>query len=346
MSNVIIDFMDSLASFLSLQTYGLNWIDVAIILIFIFYAVEGYALGFFAALFDLVSFIVAFVFGLTFYAFFGRILIQTISISPGFASAIGFFIAAFLAEIIIGFFIKQIVFAPILKNLKFETNFEKHFFSFLGIVPSLFSAFILISFILTMILTLPLSTFLKKSVTDARLGGRMVINTQGFAKQINNVFGGAVNEGLAFFTVEPKSNESVNLNFKTDKFSVDKGAEIKMFNMVNDQRVKNGLKKLTLDYPLAQVGRAHCEDMFKRGYFSHYTPEGLSPFDRMAQADISFNFAGENLALAPNTDLAMQGLMESPGHRANILSPNFGKVGIGVIDGGVYGEMFCQEFKD
>lgn len=83
-----------------------------------------------------------------------------------------------------------------------------------------------------------------------------------------------------------------------------------------------------------------------RGYFSHYTPEGLSPFDRMNAAGMSFSFAGENLALAPNVAMAMQGLMNSAGHRANILSPNFGKVGIGVIDGGIYGEMFCQEFTD
>lgn len=338
--------MDPIVSVFSTQAFGLNWIDLAIILIFFFYAIEGYALGFFGSLYDLVSFIVAFVFGLSFYAFFAKVLIQGLSISPGFASAIGFFIAAFSAEIVVGFFIKQMFFSPILKELKIETNFEKRLFSILGILPSVFSAFILISFILTMILTLPLSAFLKRSVTNSRLGGRMVVNTQGLAKQINNVFGGAVNEGLAFFTVEPKSNESVNLNFKTDKISEDKNAEKRMLDLVNQERVNKGLGKLTMDNSLTDVGRGHCEDMFKRGYFSHYTPEGLSPFDRMAQADISFNYAGENLALAPNTDLAMQGLMESPGHRANILSSNFGTVGIGVIDGGVYGEMFCQEFKD
>ncbi len=86
--------------------------------------------------------------------------------------------------------------------------------------------------------------------------------------------------------------------------------------------------------------------MLARGYFSHYTPEGLSPFDRMAKANIAFIAAGENLAFAPNVTLAMQGLMQSPGHRANILSKDFGRVGIGVLDAGIYGEMFVQEFKD
>ena len=66
----------------------------------------------------------------------------------------------------------------------------------------------------------------------------------------------------------------------------------------------------------------------------------------MERYNIKFSAAGENLALAPNVSLAHQGLMNSPGHRANIMSGDFGKVGIGVVDGGIYGEMFVQEFTD
>ncbi|MGH7246459.1 MAG: CAP domain-containing protein, partial [Candidatus Levyibacteriota bacterium] len=78
----------------------------------------------------------------------------------------------------------------------------------------------------------------------------------------------------------------------------------------------------------------------------HYTLQGLSPFDRMSAADIIYTFAGENLAFSPNVNLAMQGLMNSKGHRENILSKNFHRVGVGVLDAGVYGEMFVQEFTD
>jgi uncharacterized protein YkwD len=86
--------------------------------------------------------------------------------------------------------------------------------------------------------------------------------------------------------------------------------------------------------------------MFKRGYFAHVTPEGVDPFQRMDAAGIHYVTAGENLALAPTLDIAHDGLMNSPGHRANILNPAYRKVGIGVLDGGVYGEMFVQEFTD
>ncbi|MEO5953203.1 MAG: CAP domain-containing protein, partial [Chloroflexia bacterium] len=67
---------------------------------------------------------------------------------------------------------------------------------------------------------------------------------------------------------------------------------------------------------------------------------------RMDTAGITYRTAGENLALAPSLDIAHEGLMNSPGHRANILNADFGRVGIGVLDGGVYGKMFVQEFRD
>jgi uncharacterized protein YkwD len=115
---------------------------------------------------------------------------------------------------------------------------------------------------------------------------------------------------------------------------------------VNKERKTQGLQPLVMDEKLQVLARNYAKDMFKRGYFSHNNPEGYSPFDRMAVAGIDYQAAGENLALAPNESLAMQGLMNSPGHKANILSPKFGRVGIGVIDGGIYGEMFVQEFTD
>ena len=94
------------------------------------------------------------------------------------------------------------------------------------------------------------------------------------------------------------------------------------------------------------MGRKHSSDMFARGYFAHYTPEGESPFDRMNAAGVKYVSAGENLALAPTLMLAHNGLMNSPGHRANILRPQFGRVGIGIVDGGVRGLMISQEFKN
>jgi uncharacterized protein YkwD len=66
----------------------------------------------------------------------------------------------------------------------------------------------------------------------------------------------------------------------------------------------------------------------------------------MNKAGVKFRTAGENLALAPTLQLAHTGLMNSPGHRANILRPEFGRLGIGIMDGGYHGIMVSQEFRN
>lgn len=325
----------------------LNWIDFVILIVLLFYALEGYFAGFIASILDLISFVLSFIIGLKYYGVIGAILLETFSIPQGFSNAIGFFIMSFLSDMIIKLILFRFVSIRTL-SVRFYSKFPafKIVNRFLGVIPGIFSGLILLAFLLTLSIALPLSAFIKQSVASSGIGKELVRRTQGFEKELNSIFGGAVNETLNFLTVTPQSNESVDLNFQVSNFSIDRNAEREMLVLVNKERTKQGIVLLVFNEQLAQVGRDHCEDMFRRGYFSHYTPEGLSPFDRMTQASIAFQVAGENLALAPDVNLAMQGLMNSRGHRENILSSDFGKVGIGVIDGGIYGQMYCQEFSD
>jgi uncharacterized protein YkwD len=84
--------------------------------------------------------------------------------------------------------------------------------------------------------------------------------------------------------------------------------------------------------------------MFKLKYFSHESPVAGSPFDRLMAAHVSYTRAGENLAYAQSVAVAHRALMDSPGHRANILRPEFTRIGIGVIQAGIYGRMITQLF--
>jgi uncharacterized protein YkwD len=127
---------------------------------------------------------------------------------------------------------------------------------------------------------------------------------------------------------------------------VDEGAEQAMFVLVNKEREAKGLKVLLWDPTIVPVARAHSKDMFVRSYFSHINPDGKTPFERMTAGGVEYLLAGENLAYAPTVEIAHKGLMNSPGHRENILRPEFGRIGIGVVDGGIYGKMFTQEFAD
>ena len=116
------------------------------------------------------------------------------------------------------------------------------------------------------------------------------------------------------------------------------------FALLNQDRAANGLPALALNSKLTNLADAYAADMIKRGYFSHYNPEGESPFDRMSKAGISYATAGENLAINTSVAAAETAFMKSSGHRANILNSSYTDVGIGVVhssDGSVY---VVQEF--
>lgn len=121
--------------------------------------------------------------------------------------------------------------------------------------------------------------------------------------------------------------------------------EQKMVNLVNKERTNNGLSALTVDSKLVKVARMKSQDMIDNNYFGHQSAKYGSPFDLMKSQGITYRYAGENLAGADTVERAHTNLMNSAGHRANILSPNFTKIGIGVVHGGPYGLMISQEFN-
>ena len=119
-----------------------------------------------------------------------------------------------------------------------------------------------------------------------------------------------------------------------------------MLQMLNAERATHGLPPLKADPEMSRLAREHSQDMLARGYFSHVTPEGKDLSDRMRTGHLGYLQAGENLAFAPTLAGAHQGLMHSPGHRANILRKQFGRVGIGILDAGSRGLMVTQDFRN
>lgn len=322
-----------------------TWIDYTILAILVFYAVEGYALGALPALFDLLQFAGSFILGLKFYNLAVPLLTRWLPLPQGIAGAIGFFLISFFSEIVL-----HMLFGILLKRVMRDSFLKKPSLQkvnrILGILPGTVSGAVLVMFLLTVVAALPISPYLKQALSVSPLASAFLARSQIFEKQVGPVFGRAANDTINFMTVEPKGSEVVRLNFTYQNGVVNPAVEVQMVQMVNYQREANGLPDLQADGALRDLARAHAQDMLSRGYFSHYTPEGLSPFDRMDRAGIQYQAAGENLAFSPNLALAMQGLMQSPGHRANILSKDFHKVGIGVVDAGIYGEMFVQEFTN
>lgn len=330
-----------------------NWVDFVILILCLYHIPVGFHRGLLLGIVDVAGFVLSFLSSLRFYSIVGWILAANFGFSRGIANTTGFLLAGILTQTIFSFLINIIagtvypwVFSKI-PTQKMRTRFM-NFDRILGIVPSVSESLIISSFLLTIFIALPVSGAFKKDIFSSKIGSILVSQTQGVERQLNSIFGEAITETLTFLTVNPKpdSLEKVDLGFTQKTISIDENAEQSMLTLVNQERIKVGLSKLGMSSSLRDLSRVYASDMFARGYFSHYNPEGQSPFDRMKNHGISFFAAGENLALAPNVTLAHQGLMNSPGHRANILSSDFGKVGIGAIDGGIYGMMFVQEFTD
>lgn len=117
-----------------------------------------------------------------------------------------------------------------------------------------------------------------------------------------------------------------------------------MIDLVNEARQQEGVPPLTVDPELSKSAKLKSQDMVDKNYFSHDSPTYGSPFDMMKRLGISYSTAGENIACNQATDTAHSALMESPGHRSNILSEDFTHIGIGIVDGGACGKMVTQQF--
>ncbi|GGA44967.1 CAP-associated domain-containing protein [Psychrobacillus lasiicapitis] len=108
------------------------------------------------------------------------------------------------------------------------------------------------------------------------------------------------------------------------------GFEFQLFDLTNSARVLRGLSILTYDEAVSNTARKHSEDMAIHNYFSHENLKGKSPFDRLEEDGLTFSYAGENLAYGQTSSIfAHEGLMNSMGHRKNILNADYRNLGVG-----------------
>lgn len=115
--------------------------------------------------------------------------------------------------------------------------------------------------------------------------------------------------------------------------------ESNMLNLINQERSDNGiLYSYMMDSQLRTIARAYSEQMRDEDFFSHTDPSGEGFADRLSDAGVNFQYAGENIAYNENStdpvSAAHQGLMNSPTHRANILNTGFTRIGIGIARNG------------
>lgn len=121
--------------------------------------------------------------------------------------------------------------------------------------------------------------------------------------------------------------------------------EQQVVDLVNKERAAAGLPALKVNTKLAGVAEKKAEDLRDKNYFAHQSPTYGSPFDMMKQFGISYTTAGENIAKGQKTPSdVMNGWMNSPGHRANILSANYTEIGVGYVTDSNGGTYWVQHF--
>ncbi|MBW8738683.1 MAG: TerD family protein [Streptomyces turgidiscabies] len=118
-----------------------------------------------------------------------------------------------------------------------------------------------------------------------------------------------------------------------------------VIHLTNRERVRAGLPSLAPDSPLTRAAQAHSTDMVVRAFYSHTGPDGSRPWDRAAAAGSARRTIGENIACGQRSPAeVVEGWMNSPGHRANILKREFTHIGIGFAGGGKAGTYWTQLF--
>ena len=128
----------------------------------------------------------------------------------------------------------------------------------------------------------------------------------------------------------------------------------RLFQLTNNERIKNGLKPLTYNEKLARAAFEKAKDMFAKNYWAHYAPDGTTPWDFILASGYQYQYAGENLAKDfMFSEGVVSAWMNSKTHRENILRPNYEEVGFAVVNGVLNGEettlvvqMFGKPFEE
>jgi len=318
----------------------MNYVDIILLLVMVLAVWAGWRKGFIIGSINLVVWIGSLLCGFFLYQYAGNLLKASFPSLGVWTLPIAFLSIIVLSRLILG-----ALFNTVLRRTPREAHVNG-VNRFLGIFPGIVNGIIYTTIIAALLLSVPLMYGVTQKAKESALTKRLAVNVGWLDDKLSPIFNEAVKKSLTTTAVEPESDETVKLNFKVNDAKTRADLEMKMLDLVNQERTKRGLKPLQWDPELVPVARAHSQDMFARGYFSHYTLEGKDPFDRMKAAGVKYYSAGENLALGPTLSICHEGLMNSPGHRANILNPTYGRMGIGILDGGAYGLMISQEFRN
>ena len=319
----------------------MNAIDLLIGAAVVLAIVTGVRAGFIKTLYGLITWIVAIPVALMLQAPFGSLLARVGLAAPA-ARTIAFVTVLLVIEI--GFtVVGSVAVFPFVDRLHRDRTLGIADRAF-GVIPSVLRTLVITAVALAAALVLPVGTDVRSAIDSSRAAQALIAQVSAVQPALG-ALAGSPDDSAPLFVTRLAADETEKLDLPNDLvLTPDPDAEQEMLRLLNQERTSRGLPALELDVRVLPVARQHSEEMFRLKYFGHQSPALGSPFDRLQAAKISYTRAGENLAYAHSVAIAHRGLMESPGHRENILRPEFTRVAIGVISAGSYGRMFTQLF--
>jgi uncharacterized protein YkwD/uncharacterized membrane protein required for colicin V production len=323
------------------MTLPFSPIDAGIVLLIAAAVWGGYRSGFIATTYGLATWIVSFAAAVVFQTQAAQ-LVEKLGVLPATARPIGFIVVLVFVEALFslaGFFALTPIVRAVHRVRAVETTDRV-----LGVFPAVARALFVMGIVLAAFVVSPVGSDLKAAVESSRIARGLIDQISALQPTLARL-SGQLGETVPLFVTKLGEDQTESLDLPNDlQLSADPVAERQMFDLVNEERSAVGLKSLEWDDRLLPVARQHSEEMFRLKYFAHQSPVSGSPFDRLKAAGITYTRAGENLAYAQSVSVAHRGLMQSPGHRENILRPEFAHIAIGVISAGPYGRMFTQLF--
>ena len=323
-----------------------NAVDIALLVVTALLTINGIRRGFTASITGLASIVASVVLAIRFYPLATGLIPKQWELSPLLANGAGFLAVLILSQVVLAFTLAII--AGMLRPLRPWLAPLIAADHLLGAIPGFVLGIAVAALLLTPLRVLPLPSTVQQSVEESALAGHLTRATAAALPQLESLFGRAILSTMALRgdgIVE--YGEALQFGpFPLSELQVDAAAENRLLTLVNTARARESLPPLVMDPDLRAVARTHSAEMFRLNYFSHRSPVTGNPADRIRKHNIPYRVAGENLAYAPTVDVAHVGLMNSPDHRHNILAAEYGKIGIGVVSGGIYGKMFTQNFTN
>jgi len=339
--SAFVAWLASLSSWLQQSLHLSSPVDLLLLGVLLLYGLDGVRRGFVAGALGLIGLVVTVLAALRWFHAAGELLRARAALPPLVSDAVGFLLVLVVAQVAWAVVARVVHF--LLRPLRLLLGPLLVLEHLAGFFPGVLQGLIILALVLTPIELFHVPPGWAGALDRSVVAQAIIQRVQALEPQLAPLVGGMIGAGLAARPSVIDSGGETTIPPQRI-FEADPAAELALFSLVNAERVKAGVAPLAWDEQLRQVARQHSAEMFALGYFAHTSPISGSPTDRLQAAGIRYYTAGENLAYAPSVQAAHAGLMASAGHRQNILSAEFTRIGIGVMNAGLGGRMFTQEF--